>query len=228
MDLMPQTTGGLLRWTMLRATAAATDFPHLYTFAALTTPVVNSHQSVNIKPPEIQSVENRATLAGVEVVVSAQQADDGSYGTDLTFDECLWVVAVAPGGMADISGVTPGLRLIGFQRRKLGETTTLSALKAAVLSEPFPHYLTFADVDPAAGEAAVTAYADLVAAEKNRKDEILAALELLTSDDAEPLPDRELAAMCGISKTASNETAELTAGWMYTRMASKKVRMLSF
>ena len=228
MDLMPQTTGGLLRWTMLRATAAATDFPHLYTFAALTTtPAVNSRQSVNIKP-DTQSVDKRAVLAGVEVVVSAQQADDGSYGTDLTFDECLWVVAVAPGGMADISGVTPGLRLTGFQRRKLGQTTTLPALKAAVLSEPFPHYLTFADVDPAAGEAAVSAYADLVAAEKNRKDEILAALELLTSDDAEPLPDRELAAMCGISKTASNDTAELTAGWMYTRMASKKVRIVSF
>jgi hypothetical protein len=122
------------------------------------------------------------------VIISEAQAADGTYGADFTCDEALVVVSMAPGGLAESAGAGLGWRLVGFQRRRLAAETTLSALRAAASSraEAFPHYLTFADVDSAAGAAACAAYSAAEEARQRRNEEIVAALGVLTQVQAFP------------------------------------------
>ena len=198
---LPALQSAYQQWTKLKQIAVATDFPHLYTFAPnlVASTFANAGQGAAgaQKASALPAiVSERTQLAEtLELVVSEQAAVDGSYGTDFTLDEALWVVAVAPGGIAGVAGVKPGMKVVGFQRRTLGAMATLAGLKQATRGErAFPHYISF---DPAtdgesaaAGAAAVEAHNAAKRAASAKAEEIARAVDLLTEDDATPAPDR--------------------------------------
>lgn len=171
----------------------------------------------------------------VHVEISEEAAKSATR-QDFVVDDRLWVCELNPEGLAAAAGVQVGMSLVGFGKRAVdgylyGKTATWPAIRSAAARTSFPHTFSFADVDPEAGKQALAEYraakeaaaakqAEARAAGEKLKAEIEEALELLSTDDEAPAPEKQQTAIVKAGASAAAPTAEHISQWLGLRVAS--------
>ena len=125
------------------------------------------------------------------------------------------------------------MRLIGFQSELIQRNVKWARLRTYAKTVPLPHTFTFANTNTEAGQAAVTAYAEAeeaaraaAAAAKEAtelaarklKAEVDDALTMLTADNEELQPAKQLAAIEHYGKDANLVASEHVVSWLCARL----------